>query len=936
MDIHRTLVIIFFGIVLSVNAVDYGSMESKQVVRVGVILDSASPLGKMANSCISMALSDFYSINANYRTRLALSVKDSVKDVVKAASAALELMNKEQVQAIIGPQTSTEADFVIDLGDRAQIPIISFSATSPSLSPTHNPFFIRTAQDDSSKVTALTSIVEAYGWKKVVLICEDSEYGTGLIPYFTDAFQEINVRVSYRSIISPNSNQFEILKQLNMIMARQTRILLVHVSALLGSKLFSLAKQIGMMSEGYAWITTKGLSISLLDPMGEKVIDSMHGVVDVRPYLPNSKRLQDFKTRWHKINSGRNIDLDMFGLWAYDTVWALAMAAELVDQQLNPNALSHNISTNITSTSTSTELFDLEVSEWGPELLQMLLRANIEGLSGEFRLMGGQLQARDFEIINLRRKLGERVIGHWTHLNQSLEIDRKAIIWPGHTKVPPKGWVNPVFGKRLRIGVPVASSGFKEFLDIEWDPHTGEPSFSGFTYDIFVAALDKLPFALPHKLIPYVNRSKQSNGTYDDLLCQIKLKKLDAVIGGITIVANRTKYVDFTLPYKQSGVSMVVKVKKDEMDNMWVILKPLGWDLWLAIGVAFVFTGIAVWFLEHHTNEKEEFKSPPGQKLPGTILWFSISILVFANSEKLENKWSRFVLVIWVFMVLILTQSYTASLTSMLTVPKYRPAVADINELRRNDYFVGFQKNSYVNNLLTEQLKYPESRLRSYTSLEEYDDAMSKGSKNGGIDAIFDEIPFVQLFLAKYGSSKYKVVGPTYKSAGFGYAFPIGSPLVSYISKAILNVTQDPNKMEVLEIKYFEQGTKCEDSFSADDDPSLSVYNFSGLFIIIAIASIFAYLTHLIKPHCSWSATNAIHPDSSLSLWSRVTKREKPCHMDHNNLHAKAEVSVNTNEGDHLQNPPTAFSQEIVDINQVDEEDEIHNIDSGLYIYGCA
>lgn len=87
MDIHRTLVIIFFGIVLSVNAVDYGSMESKQVVRVGVILDSASPLGKMANSCISMALSDFYSINANYRTRLALSVKDSVKDVVKAASA---------------------------------------------------------------------------------------------------------------------------------------------------------------------------------------------------------------------------------------------------------------------------------------------------------------------------------------------------------------------------------------------------------------------------------------------------------------------------------------------------------------------------------------------------------------------------------------------------------------------------------------------------------------------------------------------------------------------------------------------------------------------------------------------------------------------------------------------------------------------------------
>ena len=56
-------------------------------VRVGVVLDLKSPVGGMAELCMSMALSDFYEENDNYTTRLALSTKDSGDDVVAAASA---------------------------------------------------------------------------------------------------------------------------------------------------------------------------------------------------------------------------------------------------------------------------------------------------------------------------------------------------------------------------------------------------------------------------------------------------------------------------------------------------------------------------------------------------------------------------------------------------------------------------------------------------------------------------------------------------------------------------------------------------------------------------------------------------------------------------------------------------------------------------------
>jgi len=169
----------------------------------------------------------------------------------------------------MGPQTSAQAKFVIQLGGKARIPIISFSATSPSLSPAQNPFFIRTAHDDSAQVKAISAIIPIY---------VDTDYGNGLIPYLVDAFQNIDVRVPYRSVIPPSSSNTVISKELNKLKEHHKRIFIVHMAASLGSKLFVLANEAGMMKEGYAWIFTAGLS-ALLDPMPSKVMYSMQGVV---------------------------------------------------------------------------------------------------------------------------------------------------------------------------------------------------------------------------------------------------------------------------------------------------------------------------------------------------------------------------------------------------------------------------------------------------------------------------------------------------------------------------------------------------------------------------------------------------------------------------------------------------------------------------------
>ena len=73
------------------------------------------------------------------------------------------------------------------------------------------------------------------------------------------------------------------------------------------------------------------------------------------------------------------------------------------------------------------------------------------------------------------------------------------------------------------------------------------------------------------------------------------LQNFDAVVGDTTIRENRSKYVDFTLPYTESGIVMVVPIKEKKNKSAWVFLEPLTWDLWVTRSCFFVFIGFVVW-----------------------------------------------------------------------------------------------------------------------------------------------------------------------------------------------------------------------------------------------------------------------------------------------------------------------------------------------------
>ncbi|MQM01377.1 hypothetical protein Taro_034134 [Colocasia esculenta] len=846
-----------------------GMATNTTSVHVGVILDMGTLLGKMCHTTISMAIDDFYDIHDYYTTRLVIHTRDSEEDEAGAAWAALDLLRNVQVQAILGPITSAQAELVADFGKRAQVPIISFSAASPSLSPAQKPYFIRTALHDAHQVNAISSIINHFGFRDAIPICESTYHGAAMLPYLVDALQATGIRAPYRSLISPSISDEQLEKELYDLMNMKISVFIVHMPASLGSRLFLKARDVGLMGNGYIWIVTDFLTnfLHLLDPV---VVHSMQGVLCLRPYLPNTEELHNFtaraRARFEKDNPGIKLtNINIFGIWAYDAAWALAGAAEKV-------GVGALVSDNSTA-------------KFSRKLLEVISDEKFNGKSGEIHMVEGQLNSSSFQITNIAGKR-QRMIGIWspTHGISGLGLsnihekylastmNQEKILWPGDATSASRGWELLASGRKLRIAVP-EKSGFRELVDVKHDPVTNATLVTGYCIDVFDTVMKTtLPYSVNYEYVSANNRERWTTQNYNGLLNEVFYKKYDAVVGDTTILANRSFYVDFTLPFTETGVWMVVQATEDGNTNGWIFTKPMTVDLWMGSIAFFCFTGFVVWAIEQRVNL--EFRE-----------------------ERLQSNFSRVVVIIWVFVVLILTTSYTANLTSMLTVKQLQPPT--LTDLLNNGDYIGYQAGSFVGDYLRE-LNFDVSKLRAYFSPDEYEYALSRGSHNGGVSAIFDEMPYIRVF-------------------------PRGSTLVPDISRAILNATE-MKKLIPVDKKWFGDQTTCSSANRAFSSNKLTFNDFSGLFTISGVVSAACLLFFIGQYiHKNWDELRTV--SSGDPLWKRVIAWAKhysqmnpdllrslpPVYGCHGTSSVAAEVADSTPVADAQRNHPGSESTPMKD-----------------------
>ncbi|OIW10762.1 hypothetical protein TanjilG_27708 [Lupinus angustifolius] len=824
-------------------------------VNIGALFSFNTTVGRMVKLAIEAAIEDVNSdpsILGNTKLNISLQ-EDSKYQGFLSISEVLQVMARHTV-AIIGPQTSTTAHVITHIANELQVPLLSFSANDPTLSSLQFPFFIRTGPNDLYLMTAIADFVNYNGWKDVIAVYVDDDNGRNGISALSDKLSERRCKISYKAPMSPGATREEITDLLVQVALAESRIIVVHTNTNWGPKVFSVAKYLGMMGTGYVWIATGFLSaiIDIGSPLSSDVMDEIQGVITLRMYTPDSELKRRFVSRWKNLaadNKGDSpLGLSPLGLYAYDTVYVLARALDTFFKQGNSITFSSDPKLSILH-GDNLHLDALKIFNEGILLCKSIYDININGVSGQFKYTsGGDLVNPAYEIINVIGT-GSRRIGYWSnhsglsvvppealyskpanHFNSSQKL--LPVIWPGDTTQKPRGWVFPNNGRVLRIGVPKRVS-YQEFAT----QIQGTDSFKGFCIDVFLSAVNLLPYAVPYKFIPYGDG--QNNPSDTELVRLITTGEFDGAIGDITITTKRTKMADFTQPFMETGLVVVAAVRQSD-SNAWAFLAPFTPTMWSVTASFFIFMGAVIWILEHRVND--DFRGPPKKQLV-TVLWFSFSTMFFAHRENTVSTLGRFVLLIWLFVVLIINSSYTASLTSILTVQQLSSPIKGIESLMNSKEPIGYVQGSFVKSYLVQEIGIDASRLVPLKTPEESSEALKKGPQNGGVAAYIDERAYIELFLST--RCDFTIVGPEFTRNGWGFAFPRDSPLAVDLSTAILQLSENGDLQRIhdkwlLSRACLSQGAKLEVE-------RLNLRSFWGLYLICGLSCLLALSIHLIQ-----------------------------------------------------------------------------------------
>lgn len=485
--------------------------------------------------------------------------------------------------AIVGPQSSVIAHAISHFVRELHVPLLSFGATDPTLSTVQNPYFIRTIPSDYFQMNAVADLVSYYRWSEIIAIFVDDEYGRNGISVLGDALAEKRVKLSYKAALSPGASRSAVIDLLAEVNLMESRIYVVHTNPDTCLSIFSVAKKLGMMSSGYVWIATDWLpsfleSSQLIPPETENLLQ---GVLALSHHTANTNLKKDFISKWSKLNYNGNTGLNSYAFFAYDTVWLAARALDAFFNEGGRISFSNSLKLHDANGSTLS-LASLRIFDGGPQLLQKLKTKSFTGVTGSIKFDSNKnLVHPAYDILNIVGSDSHR-IGYWSnysglsvvapenlyaaHPNSSISNQRLyRVTWPGESVKQPRGWVFPNDGQPLRIAVPNKVS-YKKFVAKDKDP----PGVKGYCIDIFEAAINLLPYAVPHEYILYGDGRR--NPEYNELVNEVaqNVKYLYFIVHSILGTSSPSRYqyshfasILFRNLMLQLGISQLLRTEQE-------------------------------------------------------------------------------------------------------------------------------------------------------------------------------------------------------------------------------------------------------------------------------------------------------------------------------------------------------------------------------------
>lgn len=271
--------------------------------------------------------------------------------------------------------------------------------------------------------------------------------------------------------------------------------------------------------------------------------------------------------------------------------------------------------------------------------------------------------------------------------------------------------------------------------------------------------------------------------SFSDMLAQVESGEIDLAVGALTMTAQREAIFDFTHPFYQTGLSIAIP-PAPEQGLVNSLLSLLSWEFFsvvVSLGALLLAVGFVLWLFERKRNP-EQFGGSTAEGIGSGFWWAAVTMTTVGYGDKAPTSMTgRIVALVWMFAGLIMVASFTAAITSSLTVSNLRSQIQGPDDLIRAN--VATIANTASKQYLQEQ------RIRH----QEYPDLASAMTSvaRGETDAVVYDRSLLQYRNLQMGEDRLTLLPATFQKQLYALALPEGSPLRDSVSEQILTVTEE-------------------------------------------------------------------------------------------------------------------------------------------------
>ncbi|TSK14808.1 Glutamate receptor ionotropic, NMDA 2C [Bagarius yarrelli] len=756
------------------------------------------------------------------------------------------------------------------LSSQTSIPIVGINGGSALVIPhkADGSTFLQMGASIEQQINTMFKVMEEYNWGSFVVITSLYPGYENFVDYirsFTDTsyfLWELQDVLSFEMSVGAND-----IRSRRLLQQMDAQVYLVYCSHEEAQYLFKMASDVGLLGPGYIWVIP---SLAVGNPEASPPDSFPIGVISI---ISDHWR----KTMRQRVREG--VAVVVQGVYGFHKHRGFVPE---MHSQCNSSAKSlEHYSLFRHMLNVTWEHRDLSFNDHG-----YLTNPSMVIIALDRERLWDKVGSYESGILHMRYPVWPRYgsflepVSDNRHLTVATLEERPFVIVES---------VDPSTGTCVRNTVPCRRQANRTEVGIgHSEPYT-KLCCKGFCIDILKKLSRTIKFSYDLYLVTNGKHGKLVRGIWNGMIGEVFYKRADMAIGSLTINEERSEIIDFSVPFVETGISVMV-ARSNGTVSPSAFLEPYSPAVWVMMFVmCLTVVAITVFIFEYfspvgYNRSLVNAKEPGGPTFTiGKSVWLLWGI-VFNNSVPIENPkgtTSKIMVLVWAFFAVIFLASYTANLAAFMIQEQYIDTVSGLSDKKfqkPQEHYPPFRFGTVPNGSTERNIRsnYPDmhSHMTKYNQ-KGVEEALNS-LKTGKLDAFIYDAAVLNYMAGKDEGCKLVTIGSgkVFATTGYGIALQKDSRWKRPIDLALLQFLGDGDtqRLETVWLSGICQNEKNEVMSS-----KLDIDNMAGVFYMLLVAMGLSLLVFAWEHLLYWKIRHCVHKSERLDFLLAISRGIYSC-----------------------------------------------------------